>query len=153
FGLAGNDIPSDVDLSVRFAGTPMYMAPEQASGKPLTEAADFYAVGVMLYEALTGRAPFEDSRTHLELLDATCGRDPAPPSQSGLVPSDLEALCLALLQRDPAARLRAAVLLDHLGESGHTPASRRRGGTRKVFVGRNPELVFLRKRYLALRRG
>lgn len=153
FGLAGNDIPSDVDLSVRFAGTPMYMAPEQASGKPLTEAADFYAVGVMLYEALTGRAPFEDSRTHLELLDAKCGRDPAPPSQSGRVPSDLEALCLALLQRDPAARPRAAALLDLLGETGHTPASRRRGGTRRVFVGRIPELVFLRKRYLALRRG
>jgi serine/threonine protein kinase len=44
------------------AGTPAYMSPEQAGGLPLTEASDWYAVGALLHEALTGRVPFEGRR-------------------------------------------------------------------------------------------
>ncbi len=92
------------------AGTIHYMSPEQATALPLSPASDWYAVGVMLYEALTGQKPFGGTRRTLrELVDAMGGRAPAAPSSvaSG-VPADLSDLCLALLDRDPERRPGAA---------------------------------------------
>ncbi|GAB4565667.1 MAG: hypothetical protein Tsb0020_16720 [Haliangiales bacterium] len=90
-------------------GTPAYMAPEQARGLPATAASDWYAVGVMLYKALTGSLPFEGSGN--ALLRTKLTTDPEPPSRRARalghdvqIPADLEALCLQLLQRDPDHR-------------------------------------------------
>jgi len=85
------------------AGTPAYMAPEQVLGTALSEACDWYAFGVMLYEALSGELPF-DGRT-MQVLNAKLTVD--PPALHELAPEaprDLSALCMQLLQRDPAAR-------------------------------------------------
>ena len=95
-------------------GTPLYMAPEQSTGSPLTEAADWYAMGVALYRALTGRFPF-DGRA-LEVLVAKQTRDPLPPCAIAPdVPADLDRLCVELLRRQPRDRPSGREILERLG--------------------------------------
>jgi serine/threonine protein kinase len=85
------------------AGTPAYMAPEQASCRRATVASDWYAVGVMLFEALVGRLPFEGEAFE-QLLSKQ--NKPAPPvhSLAPNAPGDLAELCDGLLAIDPVAR-------------------------------------------------
>src|SRR6185437_4321623 len=61
-------LTSGFDADSRIAGTPAYMAPEQIACEPLTAAADWYAVGVMLFVALSGKLPFEGDTP--DILDA-----------------------------------------------------------------------------------
>lgn len=95
------------------AGTPAYMAPEQAGGREVTEAADWYAVGVMLYEAMTGQLPFTGSLVQLIYRKQTA----APPRPSDIcpVPADLEALCVALMQPRAEERPTGPQVLAWLG--------------------------------------
>jgi len=122
FGLAVDPEPGGVGqtlLEVSVAGTPAYMAPEQAAGAPATTASDFYAIGVMLFEALTGTLPF--AGRILDVLTAK-QRDNAPRASSLRpdVSSDLDALCEALLAREPAQRMGAATLREWLAR--HEPS-------------------------------
>lgn len=89
-------------------GTPEYMAPEQATGDGATPAVDVYALGVILYEMLTGRVPFQ-AATALETIDLVRKADIVPPSrlQPGL-PRDLETICLKCLEKDPHRRYATA---------------------------------------------
>ncbi len=120
FGLVRELHPLESQDTLSIVGTPAYMAPEQFSLEAMTESADWYAVGVMLYEALTGRLPFEG--TPLELFAKKQSRDVIPPSQLlGEVPADLEEICLGLLQRDPSRRLSGADLRKRLDVPGGAP--------------------------------
>lgn len=89
------------------AGTPAYMAPELFSGQVPGEASDWYAVGVMLFQALTGSLPFSGTLT--ELIHDKKTLD--PPSLSSDVPTELSSLCRRLLSRNPGARPQAADIL------------------------------------------
>jgi serine/threonine protein kinase len=89
------------------------MSPEQCAEQPITPACDWYAVGVMIYEALTGRRPFEGSAVRVVVDKQT--KDPPPPrSFVPDVPADLESLTLRLLARDPRARPGAEEILSEL---------------------------------------
>ena len=89
-------------------GTPAYMPPEQAEGKPVDERADVYAIGALLYHVITGRPPFVAS-SEVEVLMAVHLDAPTPMRE--LVPdapSELAAIAQRAMARDPAARYATA---------------------------------------------
>ncbi|HEV8321544.1 MAG TPA: protein kinase [Myxococcota bacterium] len=91
-------------------GTPAYMSPEQARGDPVDARSDLYSVGVILYQMLTGRLPFEgDSAAKVVLGHLT--ETPMPPRRRAperAVPETLEAVCLRAMEKEPAARWQSA---------------------------------------------
>lgn len=110
FGLAKLlDAPTEVTLTGAVLGTPSYMAPEQAAGsKVITTAVDVYGLGAVLYELMTGRAPFkgESSAQTLRLVLET---EPKPPR--AFVPDidrDLESICLKCIAREKNDRYASA---------------------------------------------
>jgi predicted ATPase len=120
----------------RFSGTPAYMAPEQLDGDALSPATDWYAVGVMLYGALTGELPFRGDLLRIMHAKRT-GTFPVLVDER--IPEDLRTLCTALLRPDAAARpgireIRSRLGLSHAAEQAE-----------EVFVGRARELEQLRR--------
>ncbi len=94
-------------------GTPEYMAPEQAAGESAGPASDCYAIGMMLYEALTGQLPFPgDTR---QMISAKRWSEPRPPHElaSG-IPADLAQLCVECLRLAPELRPTAPEILRRL---------------------------------------
>jgi serine/threonine protein kinase len=144
FGMVSDTRAWDDD-DINAGGTPAYMAPEQADGAAVP-ASDWYAVGVMLYQALTGIRPF-DGHVAYVLMEKQ-RRDPVPPSlvDTGLaVPADLEALCMALLARDPRARPTGAEVLARLaGENAQVPEIRLEAELDAALIGRAAEMAALR---------
>ncbi|MGH7295268.1 MAG: serine/threonine protein kinase, partial [Polyangiaceae bacterium] len=122
-------------------GTPAYMAPEQAASTDVGPEADFYSVGVLLYEALTGRVPIDGAP--LQVMFRKQSEQPSPPREVAPgVPPDLDALCLSLLHFHPSARPGAAAVVRALGgapASGGDDEHRSRTLT-PPFVGRQSEL-------------
>src|SRR3954467_12611857 len=80
-------------------GTPAYFAPEQVAGETVGPTADVYALGVVLFECVTGRRPFEG--TAVEVAMARLARSPEIPTD---LPADWQTLLTAMTVRDPAAR-------------------------------------------------
>lgn len=97
----------------RSGGTPAYVAPEQALGhrQRIGPATDVYALGTILYEALTGRRVVKAPSVE-EALDAVCVKEPVPPrSLQEAVPVELETICLKCLEKDPRQRYASAQAL------------------------------------------
>jgi serine/threonine protein kinase len=96
-----------------FVGTPLYMAPEQAEGRArITPAADIYALGVIMYELLTGQLPFEGD-SMLRVLDRLRSDEPpiSPRTLRLSIPAELETICLKCLRKDPHERYPSAAEL------------------------------------------
>jgi serine/threonine protein kinase/tetratricopeptide (TPR) repeat protein len=152
FGLAAHAGPLDFGIAASHAGvvgTVPYMSPEQAAGGHVTDATDWYAVGVMVYEALTGQRPFEGNPRQV-LEDKQ--RLAAPPvTRLADVSGEWHAICAGLLERDPARRMNGADLLALL-ERHAAPSTRPVTAARpaeRIFVGRETQLALLREAFAA----
>lgn len=138
FGLVTNLDPDQQSIANGPVGTVEYMAPEQAAGRPVGEAADWYGVGVMLYEALTGKMPHTGHA--LQILVQKQQVEPPPPTDA---PEDLRRLCMELLAIEPTARPKGKAIARQLGidlvkaRGTSTPINL------SVFVGRDRERVAL----------
>jgi serine/threonine protein kinase/tetratricopeptide (TPR) repeat protein len=146
FGLVTN-VGQQAGASRSVVGTAEYMSPEQASSGEVGEPTDWYSVGTMLYEALTGTLPFQG--TFLQILLDKQRQDAKPPSSQALVAPDLDSLCVDLLRHDPSQRPRGLEILQRLGgpQERRPPVTRTAGTAETVFVGRDAHLESLREAF------
>jgi tetratricopeptide (TPR) repeat protein len=148
------------------SGTPAYIAPEQAMGRRATPASDWYAFGVVLFEAFCGRLPFVGDPRSV-LLDKRSTDPPSLRHWGPEVPADLDELCRRLLDRHPGARPSPAaidlVLARHVNPVARGPRmtlssalsdrGRADGSARSPpvsqLIGRGVERAVLREAYAA----
>ncbi len=149
FGLARNIKRSKLEYRTEtaIAGTIGYMSPEQGTGRPLTKASDWYSVGAMLYEALTGWLPFQGNPS--EILSKKQMLAPPPPIEvAANVPEDLNVLCVALLQSRAQDRPTGQEILHQLSlpsceTPSEVPVAVRKPVEDVPFLGRGRELATL----------
>ncbi|KAA0252293.1 response regulator [Acidobacteria bacterium ACD] len=128
FGLARSSEGKGVTLGSTFLGTPHYVSPEQALGKPVDTRTDIYSIGVVAYETLTGTLPFTgDSQLAIAMKHVT---QPVPEDLAlfpGVTP-ELYAIVRRAMAKDPADRFPSAAAMEAaLAVAQHRPSS---GGTR-----------------------
>ena len=130
FGVARLAEGSTDGGAATIVGTPRYMAPEQARGRPTSPATDVYAIGIVLYEMLSGQPPFvEKSAVELALRHL---HDPPPPLPPG-TPTALVEIVDRALAKDPAARYAdGAAMADALAAAREPVSAPRRGRTAPV---------------------
>jgi len=99
---------SDMTETGSIMGTAQYLSPEQAQGHAVSAASDIYAIGILLYELLAGRVPFDgDSAVTIALKQVS--EAPVPPSvHNPAVPPELDAIVLRALEKEPADRFADA---------------------------------------------
>ncbi|MBV8760210.1 MAG: protein kinase [Deltaproteobacteria bacterium] len=142
FGLVTHVDPKRQSYAQGPVGTVEYMAPEQATGRQVGEAADWYSVGVMLYEALTGTMPHHGHALQI-LVEKQQVEPKAPHEVKPDVPRDLSDLCKELLAIEPAARPTASAIAKKLGIDFGTAARTSTPIVTPMFVGREAELAAL----------
>ena len=145
FGLAVERAHDDSLDRKSVVGTPGYMAPEQINGSSAPNAsADWYSVGVLLYQALTGRMPFT-APTSLEVLHMQVHADaPLVRDVAGDAPEDLASLADACIGRDPDSRPDDSEVLHRFGVRDLDAARLERKRVRRTrLVGRARELKAL----------
>ena len=111
---------SDMTETGSIMGTAQYLSPEQAQGKPVDARSDLYSIGVVLYELLTGRVPF-DAESPVTVALKQVNEAPIPPrALVPEVPPGLEAIVLRALEKDPARRFASADEFIAALEAGRT---------------------------------
>jgi beta-lactam-binding protein with PASTA domain/predicted Ser/Thr protein kinase len=108
FGIARAGENSDITATGSVMGTAQYISPEQAQGKETTPRSDIYSIGVMLYEALTGRVPFEGESAVAVALKQVSEAPRRPSAVNPNVPPALDAVVMRALAKDPDARFKDA---------------------------------------------
>ena len=155
FGLVAARQASDRLHDVGLEGTPAFMAPEQIEGERVGPAADWYAVGAMLFVALTGRLPFEGA--HDEILSRKLTDEaPSPRDRAPDAPGDLCDLCEALLHTEATQRPTVEEIRGRLGIAGDDQSSSGRLASAEVatvFVGREHEIQVLAAAFESVEEG
>ncbi len=154
FGVATNlrRVTGETADPKQVVGTATYMAPEQAFDDAPTTAADWYSVGVMLYEALVGVPPFIGSA--IDVIQRKNEVDPRAPSEvvDG-IPAELDALCRALLDRTPERRPTGPEILQRLGVGRAADGSRGEELRPVSLVGREAQVAELEDALQRVREG
>ena len=108
FGIAKIPDAETVTVTDKAVGTVYYMSPEQASGKPIDQRSDIYALGAMLYELSTGEMPFTGD-TPVAILMKHINEKPKPPRAiNSKIPVGLEQIILCAMSKDPKDRFKSA---------------------------------------------
>jgi len=150
FGLATEIAKSGPGEGSPVAGTPGFMSPEDSEGAQASTAGDWYSVGAMLYQALTGLLPFGSRRADAERQ----GFEPAPVSSIvPEAPRDLADLCSALLCRDPERRAGLNEIISVLGIGAPPSPAPASLTADQSLVGRAPELARLRQAWTSAAAG
>ncbi|MCE9534750.1 MAG: protein kinase, partial [Planctomycetes bacterium] len=140
FGLAREEKDdSHITKSGAVVGTPAFMSPEQAYGKPLDHRSDLFSLGVVLYRLCTGRQPFNGAST-MAVLMALGTETPTPASQvNPNVPADLERLINRLLAKDRERRPASAEEVAEALEAIEKPANA--GVPEMAYMAPTPTVV------------
>jgi eukaryotic-like serine/threonine-protein kinase len=147
FGLV-EDINPELHETL-LAGTPDYMSPEQGAQTAISKASDWYSVGVILYQALTGRLPFRGKFFEVMLRKQT--RDPIQPREINPgVPRDLNELCMRLLRREADTRPSGREILRALGVRRSASSPRL---SESLFLGRERQIAELHDAFRSTRDG
>jgi eukaryotic-like serine/threonine-protein kinase len=150
FGLV-EDIEPELRETL-LAGTPDYMSPEQGAQTAISKASDWYSVGVILYQALTGRLPFRGR--FFEVMTRKQTRDPIQPREINReVPRDLNDLCVTLLRRDPESRPIGREILRALGARGTLQMAPAFMGVESPFIGREKLIAELQDAFSTTQEG
>ncbi len=104
FGLAKIIEPDKPVLSKSIAGTPQYLSPEQAKGTKLDQRSDIYALGLILYEMVTGKSTFNADSVKEYIHKHIYESSPIPSASNPLIPSRLDKIILKCLEKDPDKR-------------------------------------------------
>jgi eukaryotic-like serine/threonine-protein kinase len=107
FGIARAGV-SEITQTGSVMGTPQYLSPEQAQGHDVTSVSDLYSIGVILYEALTGRVPFEGESAVAVAMKQVSQTPQRPSSVNPRVSPALDAVVMRALEKDPGERFQSA---------------------------------------------
>ena len=108
FGIARAGTTPEMTETGSIMGTAQYLSPEQAQGKPVDARSDLYSIGIVLYELLTGRVPF-DAESPVTVAMMQVNEPPIPPRQLvPEIPPELEAVVLRALEKLPERRFQDA---------------------------------------------
>jgi eukaryotic-like serine/threonine-protein kinase len=136
FGLARNFSPGSRSVTSKLGlpvGTIRYMSPEQCRGETATPASDVFSLGITLYEACTGKHPF-DADSPLDVAHNIVWENPRPPGLiQPAIPPALSTLLLQMLAKEPAARLSSADVAQKLTAIGE-PVHPRRNDRRWLYA-------------------
>jgi serine/threonine protein kinase len=119
FGIA-RSMEAGTRLTGAMVGTPAYMAPEQAAGKPVDYRTDIYSLGLMLYEMFTGTPAFSADNSIAVALKQIREEPPAPHEIEPNIPVAIERAILKCLEKDPARRFQSIAQLETGLRSGAT---------------------------------
>jgi serine/threonine-protein kinase len=142
FGVAKSHLSTAMTETGVSFGTVDYISPEQAQGLPAGPQADIYALGVVLYEMLTGRLPFTGTNAVAIAMKHVAEAPPSPRALNRQIPPHLEALIMRALAKDPNQRPRSADeferLLSGVSQLSEQPTQINPGGQRPPVVVRTP---------------
>ncbi|MBJ7353889.1 MAG: serine/threonine protein kinase [Thermoleophilaceae bacterium] len=104
FGIAHNPVDGDLTQTGQMVGTAQYISPEQAQGKPVANTSDLYSTGVVLFEMLTGKVPFDGESSVAIALQHINQPPPRPTAVNPAVPPVLDGVVMKAMAKSPVER-------------------------------------------------